>query len=103
MKKRILIVDDDRDMCTLLSRYLDRNGYEVDVAYSGESGIEKFRQEKFDMVICDYKLGDKEGKDVLIEIKALDPGVIVLIITGHSDIRIAADLIKLGAYDYISK
>src|SRR5258708_2817151 len=103
MKKRILIVDDDRDLCTLLSRYLERNGYEVDVAYSGKSGITKFKQGNFDMVVCDYRLGDKEGKEVLEEIKAHDPEAIVLIITGYSDIKVAVDIIKLGAYDYITK
>jgi len=103
MKNRILVIDDDVDMCILLSRFLDRNGYEVDMSYSGEDGIEKFKQGKFDIVICDYRLGDLEGKDVLTEIKAHNPTTIVLIITGYSDIKIALDIIKLGAYDYITK
>ncbi|HMG83034.1 MAG TPA: sigma-54 dependent transcriptional regulator [Ferruginibacter sp.] len=103
MKNSILVIDDDVDMCVLLSRFLDRNGYEVDTSYSGEDGIAKFEQGKFDIVICDYRLGDMEGKDVLTEIKAHNPNTIVLIITGYSDIKIALDIIKLGAYDYITK
>ena len=103
MKKRVLIIDDDLDMCTLLSRFLVRNGYEADCAYSGKQGILKFQQSKFDMVLCDYRLGDKDGKDVLTEIKKYDPNSIVLIITGYSDINTAVEVIKLGAYDYITK
>jgi len=103
MKNRILVIDDDVDMCILLSRFLDRNGYEVDMSHSGEDGILKFKEGRFDIVICDYRLGDLEGKDVLEAIKAHDPNTIVLIITGYSDIKIALEIIKLGAYDYITK
>ncbi|WP_462254552.1 sigma-54-dependent transcriptional regulator [Ferruginibacter sp.] len=104
MKKRILIIDDDADMCTLLSRFLSKNGYEVDTAHSGNKGIEKFMASFFDIVLCDYRLGDKkDGKDILIEIKQHNPATIVLIITGYSDIKTAVDVIKAGAYDYITK
>ncbi|MEO7445454.1 MAG: sigma-54 dependent transcriptional regulator [Ferruginibacter sp.] len=103
MKKKVLIIDDDLDMCTLLSRFLSRNDYQVESAHSGSKGITKFKEENFDIVICDYRLGDKEGKDVLQEIKAISPQTIVIIITGYSDIKTAVDVIKLGAYDYITK
>ena len=104
MKKRILVIDDDTDMCILLSRFLSKNGYEVDTANSGQKGIEKFKEQKFDVVICDFRLGGKkDGKDVLLEIKSLEPGTIVLIITGYSDIKTAVDVIKQGAFDYITK
>src|ERR1700754_4825297 len=104
MKKRILIIDDDAEMCTLLARFLTKNGYEVDTAHSGKKGIEKFKSGTFDIVLCDYRLGDKkDGKDVLLEIKQINPATIVLIITGYSDIKLAVDVIKAGAYDYIIK
>ena len=103
MKKKVLIIDDDLDMCTLLSRFLTRNDYEVEVSYSAAQGIAKYKQSNFDIVICDFRLGDKNGKDVLLEIKAHNPNVIFFIITGYSDIKIAVEVIKLGAYDYINK
>ena len=103
MKKKILIIDDDLDMCALLSGFLSRNNYDVEVSYSANKGIEKFKQSPFDIVISDFRLGDKDGKDVLMEIKAINPNAIVLIITGYSDIKIAVEVIKLGAYDYITK
>ena len=103
MKKKILIIDDDLDMCLLLSRFLAKNGYETDSAHTGSKGIAKFKEGNFDIVISDYRLGDMEGKDVLIEIIKMNPEAIVLIITGYSDIKTAVDIIKLGAYDYITK
>ncbi len=103
MKQRILIIDDDQGLCTLLNRFLSRNGYEVDDAYSGKHGIEKFRLAKHDIVICDFRLGDKDGIQVLHEIMAIDPEAVVLIITGYSDVKTAVDVIKCGAYDYITK
>jgi len=101
--KRILIIDDDLDLCTLLSNFLKKKGFETDMAFSGNKGIAKFKEGNFDMVLCDYRLGDKDGRDVLREIKSIKPSVIVIIITGYSDIKTAVDVIKQGAFDYISK
>src|SRR5690348_12419749 len=103
MKKRVLIIDDDMDMCSLLSKFLVRNGYETDVAYSGPKGLTKFEESNFDIVVCDFRLGNMDGKEVLLSIKKSKPQTIVLIITGYSDIKTAVDVIKLGAYDYITK
>ena len=103
MKKKILIIDDDIDMCMLLSKYLTRNGYDADTAHTGAKGIAKFKEDNFDIVICDFRLGDRDGKEILQEIKSISPATIVLIITGYSDIKVAVDVIKMGAYDYITK
>lgn len=103
MNKKILIIDDDIDMCIVLSKFLTRNGYDVDTAHTGAKGIAKFKEDNFEIVICDFRLGDRDGKDILQEIKSISPATIVLIITGYSDIKIAVDVIKLGAYDYITK
>ena len=103
MNKRILIIDDDYDMCVLLSRFLEKKGYSTDVAQNGSKGLAKFNEFHFDIVLCDYRLGDKDGKDVLTKIKEIKPKTIVIIITGYSDIKTAVDVIKLGAFDYITK
>lgn len=103
MDKRVLIIDDDRDICILLSKFLEKNGYETDMAFTANSGISKFREKSFDIVISDYRLGDKSGKDVLLEIKKIRQDAIVIIITGYSQIKTAVDIIKSGAYDYITK
>ena len=101
--KRILIIDDDMDMCNLLGRFLQKKGYETEASHSGGKGIAKFKESKFDVVLCDFRLGDKEGREVLKEIKQIDPYAIVIIITGYSDIKTAVDVIKAGAFDYITK
>jgi Response regulator containing CheY-like receiver, AAA-type ATPase, and DNA-binding domains len=103
MKKRILIIDDDLDMCLLLTRFLIKKGYEAEAAHSATKGLAKFTEGNFDIVLCDFRLGDKDGKDVLLKIKELNPQTIVIIITGYSDIKTAVDVIKLGAFDYITK
>src|ERR1700747_834700 len=104
MKKRILIIDDDTDMCVLLSRYFAQNNYETVVAGSAQAGIEKFKEQKFDVVLTDYYLGEeKDGRDVLKEIKEEDPSTIVLIITAYPDIKKAVELTTSGAYDYVEK
>lgn len=102
-KGKILIIDDDPDLCILLSKFLEKKGYEVDTAFSGNGGIAKIKEKRADLVICDYRLGDKEGIEMLIQIKQLDPSIKVLIITGYSDIKTAVDVIKHGAFDYITK
>src|ERR1700744_2575361 len=101
--KRILIIDDDMDMCNLLGRFLQKKGFETDASHTGNKGIAKFKESKFDVVLCDFRLGDKEGREVLKEIKQIDPYAIVIIITGYSDIKTAVDVIKAGAFDYITK
>jgi two-component system, NtrC family, response regulator HydG len=103
MKKKILIIDDDLDMCALLSRFLNKKGYEPEVAHNGAKGLARFNEELFDIVLCDFRLGDKDGRDVLLKIKEIKPETIVIIITGYSDIKTAVDVIKMGAFDYITK
>src|SRR5579863_7619350 len=103
LMKRILIIDDDMDMCNLLGRFLQKKGFETDASHSGNKGIAKFKESKFDVVLCDFRLGDKEGREVLRDIKLIDPYAVVIIITGYSDIKTAVDVIKSGAFDYITK
>jgi two-component system response regulator HydG len=103
MNKRILIIDDDFDMCALLSRFLNKKGYSTETAHNASKGLAKFNEFHFDIVLCDFRLGDKDGKEVLTKIKEVKPKTIVIIITGYSDIKTAVDVIKLGAFDYITK
>jgi len=103
MRNSILIIDDDMDLCTVLSRFLTKNGYDTEIAHTGYKGIAMFTEKKFDVVICDYRLGDMEGKDVVSALKKHNQEVIVLVITGYSDIKTAVEVIKLGALDYITK
>lgn len=101
--KKILIVDDEVNIGLLLSRFLTRNSFNVSAATSGASAMEYLSKDKYDLVLCDYRLEDTDGKEMLIKIKENHPSTGVIIITGYSDIKLAVELIKLGAYDYITK
>jgi two-component system, NtrC family, response regulator HydG len=103
MSNKILIIDDDLDLCTLLSRFLSKNGFETEMAHSGNKGIAKFSAGRYDLVICDYRLGDMDGINVLKSLRDENPLVKVLMITGYSDIKTAVEVIKMGAFDYIVK
>ncbi|MFN0256038.1 sigma-54-dependent transcriptional regulator [Pedobacter ureilyticus] len=101
--KRILIVDDEINIGLLLSKFLTRNSFEVTSATSGASAMEYLAKDHYDLVLCDYRLEDTDGKEMLVKIKDSYPKTGVIIITGYSDIKLAVELIKLGAYDYITK
>jgi two-component system, NtrC family, response regulator HydG len=101
--QRILVIDDDRDMCMLLKRFLSRHGFEVSEAFSGKKALEMLNGWEPHLVLCDFRLEDMDGKTMLEKIKNLYPSVPVIIITGYSDIKTAVDVIKSGAYDYVTK
>jgi len=101
--QKILIIDDDRDMCLLLKRFLSRHDFEVLESYSGKKALELLDTVEPDLVMCDFRLEDMEGNVLLGKIKNIYPQVPVIIITGYSDIKIAVEVMKMGAYDYITK
>jgi len=100
---KILVVDDDNDMCLLLTRFLTRNGYTVSSANSGQAAIAWLKKNSPDLVLCDFRLDDMTGVQLLAQIKEMHPGVAVIIITGYSDVKDAVEVMKLGAYDYVTK
>jgi two-component system response regulator HydG len=103
MIQRILIADDDVDTCNLIAGFLKRKGYETQTAYSGTRALEALSQSPVDVFICDFRLGDTDGMEMLTKIKKSHPQLPVIVITGYSDIRMAVNVIKAGAFDYITK
>src|SRR5262245_16993681 len=101
--KKILIIDDDADMCQLLARFLQRKGFETDVAGNGNRGVAAFKEKEYDLVLCDFRLGDKDGASVLKEIRKINNDALLIFITGYSDIKTAVEMMRQGAYDYIAK
>lgn len=101
--RKILIIDDEVSVGFLLSKFLKRNSFVVETASSGNAAMDILAKQRFDLVLCDYRLEDTDGKEILIKIKENYPTTGVIIITGYSDIKLAVELIKLGAYDYITK
>jgi len=100
---KVLVVDDDNDMCLLLTRFLTRNGYVVASANSGQAAIEWMKKNSPDLVLCDFRLDDMTGVQLLGKIKESHPNASVIIITGYSDVKDAVEVMKLGAYDYVTK
>lgn len=100
---KILIIDDDKDICLILSKFLSKNDYSVDTAHNGEEGLQLLRNTQYTLVLCDYRLPDQTGVEMLRKIKLLQPTVAVIIITGYSDVRTAVETFRYGASDYVTK
>lgn len=99
----ILVLDDDQDICNLLSRYLTKNGYTVATAGRGSVAKELMAAQRFDLVLCDHRLPDTDGLQMVQHIRATSPKTQVIIITGYSEVRLAVELMRKGAFDYIGK
>ncbi len=100
---KILVIDDDRDMCLLLNRFLTRKGYDVLEFYNGKKSLEYMEHNKPSLVLCDFRLEDMDGSVLLQKIKDRYPSLPVIIITGYSDIKTAVEVMKSGAFDYVTK
>jgi DNA-binding NtrC family response regulator len=104
VKARILVVEDERAIQLALSGLLRRQGYEVDVAGSGDEAIAAVRESSFDLVLTDLALGrGADGMDVLRAAKELRPECAVVMITAHGSEAIAVEAMKSGAEDYVPK
>lgn len=99
----VLIVDDEPDMRMALSHALTRSGYHVDTASSGLEGLEKFKEDKHNLVITDMKMPEISGMEVLAGVKKICPMVPVIMITAYGTINKAVEAMKEGASDYILK
>jgi two-component system alkaline phosphatase synthesis response regulator PhoP len=103
MNERILIVDDERELCTTLGDLLRSEGYAVECAFDGKSGFEKINQARFDLVILDLMLPMRSGLDLCADIRRSGFTLSILILTalGQSVDKVAG--LKLGADDYVTK
>jgi two-component system response regulator HydG len=100
---KILVIDDDNDMCLLLNRFLTRHGFEVTTMNSGAKAIEWMKKSEPTLVLCDFRLDDMTGAQLLTKSKEMHPAAPVIIITGYSDVKDAVEVMKMGAYDYVTK
>ena len=101
----ILIIEDEAAIRRVLVKILseENESYQVFEAEDGLKGIERIRNEEFDLVLCDIKMPKMDGVEVLEAIKKLKPEVPVVMISGHGDLDTAVNTMRLGAFDYISK
>ncbi len=100
---QFLIVDDEQEVCNFFSYLLKQKNYSAVTANTGTEAMLKLKQFKFDTALVDLKLPDANGLDILKEIKKVQPGCEVIIITGYSTVKSAVEAIQLGAFDYVEK
>jgi DNA-binding NtrC family response regulator len=101
--KRILVVDDDEQIRSLLVEYFQFLGYEVTTAANGAEALGKLSQYVYDCIISDLVMPDIDGLELLKQVKTQNKKLPFLIITGYPTIETAIEVMKQGAYDYITK
>lgn len=99
---RILIIDDERAIRNTLREILEYESYQVDDAEDGIKGLEFVNKESYDMILCDIKMPQMDGIEVLEKVQQITDTPVVMI-SGHGNIETAVEAIKKGAYDYIAK
>ncbi len=103
IKPHILVIDDERSMLELLEIILTKEGYQVTCAESGKKAISLLQKASYDLLLCDIKLGDISGIEVLKRAKQRNPESVVIMISAYSSAENAVEAMNQGAYDYVPK
>jgi len=102
---KILIIEDEAAIRRVLGKILseENDTYKVEEAEDGQSGLEKIKNDDYDLVLCDIKMPKMDGVEVLEAVKKIKPEIPFVMISGHGDLETAINTMRLGAFDYISK
>jgi DNA-binding NtrC family response regulator len=100
---KILIVDDEEDMCILLKRLFERQGLSAMMAMGGDSALDQFRKEEPDAVVLDILMPRMDGREVMLRMRRMNPEIPVIFMTALAGVPGAVDAMKAGAFDYVSK
>ncbi|WP_320175377.1 response regulator [Maridesulfovibrio sp.] len=100
---KLLMVDDEVGFAEVLRKRLSRRGILVETAYRGEDAVRMLREKEFDVAVLDLKLEGMDGIEILKVFKMLAPELPVLMLTGHGCEKAAAESIRLGVAEYLSK
>ena len=103
MALKILVIDDERNIRNTLKDILGFEGYQVELAENGREGIYLVQATDFDIILCDIKMPEMDGIEVLEQIRKIKPESTVVMISGHGTIDTAVEAIKKGAFDFIEK
>ena len=103
LKKRLLIIDDEKNMRHMLSSLLEKSGYRVDTASDGYEGLQIIEQKKYDFIICDLKMPRMGGLEFIKSSRKSIGDATLIMMSAYGNIDTAIEAMKLGAYDYISK
>jgi DNA-binding NtrC family response regulator len=103
MAEQLLVVEDDTTIRLTLRDVLGKQGYGVDLAEDGATGLARFRANSYALVMLDLRLPDMHGLEVLRAMRESDPEALVVVMTAYPEVRTAVDCVKAGAYDYLNK
>lgn len=103
MKASILIIDDDLYIINLLEKYFQRQGYKVFTSSKGKPAIKLLQKEVINVVLCDIRLPDINGTELLPFIRKTSPDTAIVMMTAYAEIKAAVESIKAGAFDYVTK
>ncbi|MDO9566030.1 MAG: response regulator [Candidatus Desulfaltia sp.] len=102
-RPKILMVDDEEDLMKTLVNRLNKRNFKTTGVLSGEEALETIKKDPFDVVVLDVKMRGIDGIETLRELKKIDPGIEVILLTGHASVDAALDGMKLGAYEFLMK
>ena len=102
-RERILVADDHDSLRRGIARALSESGHDVEEADSGNAAIEQLHKGQFDVVVCDLKMGDSDGMEVLRTAKALQPTTAIILMTAFGSVQTAVEAMRVGAFDYVQK
>lgn len=100
---RVLVVDDDVQVCKTVGMILEDHGYHVQSFSQPRQALQAVRKKPFDIALIDIKMPDLNGLELVERIREEDPRVAVLVMTAYPDIQTAAETMRLGSRDYITK
>jgi len=101
--RQILVVDDEANIRKFLKKSLEREGYEVRLAGTGEEALARLEEERPDLLVLDVWLPDANGMELLTDIRRNDPDLPVIIITAFGEIKMAVEAMRAGAFDFVAK
>jgi len=101
--ERVLVVDDEIEVCNALEEFLGTKGYEVDTALDGPTAIKKVKEKSPHILLLDIIMPGMGGIDVLKEVRKIDPSIGVIMVSAVDDHKTAVKTLDLGAFDYITK
>ena len=100
---KLLIIDDDRDFAEGLAEALELYGHQIDIAFTGEDGVEAVKKNDYDTILIDIGLPGLNGVESLLKIRQVNPKVRCFLLTGHSADHIAEQGIEAGAIEILTK
>jgi len=102
---KILVIEDEAAIRRVLVKILSEENetYQVEEAEDGLAGVEKIKNDDYDLILCDIKMPKMDGVEVLEAVKKIKPEIPMVMISGHGDLDTAVNTMRLGAFDYISK